>query len=180
MASLQSALNGCPSVMLLWDVLQDPMPGQMKEPAAIIVSLVIAAAGGLAKSQQAYWGLAPARRKPYQSLRVVQSGSVCSPGGSNQPINLEHWVTRSRPKHLSVLGTQVKARSSVLPIPLCTDHASGCDTKFLHLQCLQPSRQQPRAASCLLQRQLVHIFRFWVTRVEKGHVSAYHQIHLQS
>ena len=51
----------------------------------------------------------------FKSLCVVQSGSVCSPGGSNHPIDLEHWVTRSRPKHLSVLGTQVQpSRSSML------------------------------------------------------------------
>ena len=64
-----------------------------------------------------------------QSVCAAQSGSVCSPGGSNHPIDLEHWVTRSRPKHLSVLGTQVqRSRDSLLQ---CRQHtgnlATSCD-----------------------------------------------------
>ena len=37
----------------------------------------------------------------------MQSGSPSSPGGSNHPIDLEHWVMRTRPQYLSVSGTQV-------------------------------------------------------------------------
>ena len=37
----------------------------------------------------------------------MQSGSPSSPGGGNHPIDLEHWVMRTRPQYLSVSGTQV-------------------------------------------------------------------------
>ena len=46
---------------------------------------------------------------------ALQTGSPSSPGGSNHPVNLEHWVMRSRPQHLSVSDTQVWP----VTLPLC-------------------------------------------------------------
>ena len=40
-------------------------------------------------------------------FHALQGGSPSSPGGSNFPVNLEHWVMRSRPQNLSVSDTQV-------------------------------------------------------------------------
>ena len=43
----------------------------------------------------------------YDVSHALQGGGPSSPGGSNCPVNLEHWVMRSRPQNLAVSDTQV-------------------------------------------------------------------------